>query len=73
MDLNHYAVEVLARDQLAERRQAAARHTLVRTAARPHAVIRAVVGRALIRLGTRALGRGLAATETLVVEARRTG
>jgi hypothetical protein len=73
MDLNHYAVEVLARDRLAERRQAATRHTLVRTAARPRAVIRVVVGRALIRLGTRALGRGLAPAEMLVVETRRTG
>jgi hypothetical protein len=56
MDLNHYAVEILARDRLAERRQSAARHTLARTATRPRAVIRATVGLALIRLGTRALG-----------------
>jgi hypothetical protein len=72
VDLNHYAVEILARDRLAERRQAAARHTLVR-AARPRAVIRVAVGRALIRLGTRTLGRGLAPTDLRVVDPRRTG
>jgi hypothetical protein len=72
MELNHYAVEVLARDQLAERRQAAARHTLAR-AARPRAVIRVAVGRALIRLGTRTLGRGLAPADLRVVDPRRTG
>jgi hypothetical protein len=58
MDLNHYAVEVLARDRLAERREAAARHTLVRAAAPPRGLIRVVVGLALIRLGTRALSSG---------------
>jgi hypothetical protein len=57
VDLNHYAVELLVHDRLAERRQAAARHALALTAMRPRAVIRAVVGLALIRLGTRALGQ----------------
>jgi hypothetical protein len=72
MDMNHYAVEILARDRLAERRQAAARHTQVR-AARPRAVIRVAVGRALIRLGTRTLGRGLAPAEWRVVDPHRSG
>jgi hypothetical protein len=66
MELNHYAVEVLARDRLAERRQAATRHTLVRAAARPRAALRVAVGLALIRLGTRALG---SATPSLVSRA----
>jgi hypothetical protein len=55
VDLNHYAVEVLAQGQLAELRRAAARHTLIRAATRPRRRLRAVVGLALIRLGTRAL------------------
>jgi hypothetical protein len=56
MDLNPYAVEMLARDQLATLRRAAARQALIRTAARPRPVIRVMVGLALIRLGARALG-----------------
>jgi hypothetical protein len=72
MDVNHYAVEILARDRLAELRHAAARHTLVRSS-RPRAAIRVAVGRALIRLGTRTLGRGLSPAELHVVDPRRPG
>jgi hypothetical protein len=55
--MNHYALEVMARERLATLRQAAERHSAIRTATRPRRAIRLVVGRAMIRLGTRALGR----------------
>jgi hypothetical protein len=58
VDLNSYAVEMLARDQLAELRRAATRHHVIRTAMPPRRPIRLVVGMALIRLGTLAVGRG---------------
>lgn len=57
MDVNGYALELLAREQLATLRAAAAAHQLARAGAarRP---LRVALGRALVNLG-RAVGGGL--------------
>ena len=56
MDMNHYALELMARQQIAERHAGAARHEMIRAAAPPRRPLRVAIGLALIRLGTRALG-----------------
>ena len=56
MDMNGYALELMARQQIAERHAGAARHEMVRAAAPPPRPLRIAIGLALIRLGTRALG-----------------
>jgi hypothetical protein len=56
MDMNGYALEVLARQQIAELHAGAALYELARAAAPPRRSLRVVVGLALIRLGTWALG-----------------
>ncbi len=56
MDMNSYAIEVLARYQLEERYASAAQFHRARAAAGPRRSLRIVLGQALIRVGTRALG-----------------
>jgi len=56
MDMNGYALEIIARQQIAERHAGAARHEMVRAAAPPRRPLRIAIGLALIRLGTWALG-----------------
>jgi hypothetical protein len=56
MDMNSYAIELIARQQIAERHAGAARHEMVRAATRPRRPLRIAIGLALIRLGTWALG-----------------
>jgi hypothetical protein len=56
MDMNHYSLELIARQQIAERHAGVALYELARAAAPPRRSLRVVVGLALIRLGTRALG-----------------
>lgn len=58
MDVNLYVLEALSRDRLAELRAGAAAHGLARAAVPLRRRLRSGVGRALIRLGTWALGRG---------------
>jgi hypothetical protein len=63
MDMNDYALELMARQQIAERHAGAARREMARPAAPARRPLRITIGLALIRLGTRALGpahRGLA-------------
>jgi hypothetical protein len=63
MDMNGYALEVLARDHLAELRARCERHELVRAAAPAASSLRVALGLALIRAGRWTLGsadRGLA-------------
>jgi len=56
MDMNLYALEVMARQQIAERHAGAALYELARAATTPRRPLRIAVGLALIRLGTWALG-----------------
>jgi hypothetical protein len=56
MDMNGYALELIARQQIAERHASAARHEMVQAMAPPRRALRIAIGLALIRLGTRALG-----------------
>jgi hypothetical protein len=58
MDMNSYAIEVLARQQLEERYASAARFHEARAAAGPRRPLRVALGLALIRVGARALGSG---------------
>jgi hypothetical protein len=58
MDMNSYAIEVLARYQLQERHASAARFHRARAAAGPRRPLRVALGLALIRVGTWALGPG---------------
>jgi len=56
MDMNLYALELMAREQIAERQAGAASYEMARAATTPRRPLRIAVGLALIRLGTRALG-----------------
>jgi hypothetical protein len=56
MDMNEYALEILARDRLAELRAASERTNLARAGGRGPRPLRAVLGHALIRLGHRLRG-----------------
>jgi hypothetical protein len=56
MDMNGYALELLARDQLDRLRTTAAIHNELRAAAPPRPSLRVTLGLALIQLGNRALG-----------------
>jgi len=56
MDMNGYALELMARQQIAERHAGAALHEMVRAAAPPRWSLRVALGLALIRLGTWTLG-----------------
>jgi len=56
MDMNEYALEVLARDRLAEMRARAAQSSRVRAASPAARSLRAVLGHAIIRLGCRVQG-----------------
>ena len=56
MDMNGYALEMMARQQIAERHAGAALHEMVRAAAPPRWSLRVALGLALIRLGTWTLG-----------------
>ena len=56
MDMNGYALEMMARQQIAERHAGAALHEMVRAAAPPRRSLRVALGLALIRLGTWTLG-----------------
>ena len=56
MDMNGYALEIIARQQIAERHAGAALYELARAAAPPRRPLRIAIGLALIRLGTWALG-----------------
>jgi hypothetical protein len=58
MDMNSYAIEVLARYQLEERHARAAQFHRARAAAGPRRPLRVALGLALIRVGTWALGPG---------------
>jgi len=53
MDMNEYAIEVLARDRLGELRMKGERSNRLREATRPTRPLRAALGRALIGLGER--------------------
>ncbi len=57
MDMNGYALELMARQQIAERHAGAALHEMVRAAAPRRRSLRVALGLALIRLGTWTLGR----------------
>ena len=54
--MNGYVLELMARQQIAERHAAAVQYEMVRAAAPPRRPLRIAIGLALIRLGTRALG-----------------
>lgn len=56
MDMNVYSLELMARQQIAERHADAARLEMLRAAAPPRRPLRIAIGLALIRLGNRALG-----------------
>jgi hypothetical protein len=56
MDMNEYALEVLARDRLAALRATRERASLARAAAAASHPLRAALGGALIRLGRRLQG-----------------
>jgi len=56
MDMNEYALEILARDRLAELRAAAELANRVRAARPVSRPLRVVLGQALIRLGHRLQG-----------------
>lgn len=56
MDMNIYSLELMARQQIAERHASAARLEMLRAAAPPRRPLRIAIGLALIRLGNRALG-----------------
>jgi hypothetical protein len=56
MDMNEYALEVLARDRLAELRADRERARLSRAPGRASRPLRAALGHALIRLGRRLEG-----------------
>lgn len=57
MDLNEYFAEWLVRERLAEARALAARWALIDSVRPPHRPMRAVLGRALIRVGHWILGQ----------------
>jgi hypothetical protein len=56
MDMNGYVLELMVRQQIAERHAGAARLEMLRSAAPPRRPLRIVIGLALIRLGTWTLG-----------------
>jgi hypothetical protein len=56
MDMNEYALEVLARDRLAELRATRERASWARATAAASPALRVAVGGALIRLGRRLQG-----------------
>jgi hypothetical protein len=56
MDMNEYALEVLARDRLAELRAASDRVCWARATMAPSRPVRVALGEALIRLGRRVQG-----------------
>jgi membrane protein DedA with SNARE-associated domain len=56
MDMNEYVLEVVARDRLAEMREAAARSHRVRAARRASRPMRIALGHGLIRIGRRLQG-----------------
>ena len=58
MDMNSYAIEVLARCQIEDRYASAVRFHRARAAAGPRRPLRVALGLALIRVGARALGSG---------------
>ena len=57
MDMNLYALELMAHQQIAERHAGAALYELARAGTTPRRPLRIAVGLALIRLGTWTLGR----------------
>ena len=57
MDMNAYALELMVREQIADRHAGAALREMVRAAAPRRRSLRVALGLALIRLGTRTLGR----------------
>ena len=57
MDMNGYALELMVRQQIAERHAGAASYEMARAATTPRRPLRIAVGLALIRLGTWTLGR----------------
>jgi hypothetical protein len=56
MDMNDYALEMLARDHLAELRTRCERHELIRAATPAAGSLRIALGLALIRVGRWTLG-----------------